>query len=1061
MANSEVSRLKFNNTTYDIADELARQNIGTARTEIATEAARLDAVDTALAGRITNLENSAGAVLVAKTKSAMSNTSKIYVYTGSESGMTRGNWYYHNGSAWVSGGAYNQNLDAIDATLTQSNKGADAKVTGDRLTAAETDISTLRGTIANEYASQAYAVGDYCYYNGLLYRCNTEISVGETWTSGHWTAVDVMPELNNLKNDMISSTSVSPFNILTYTDPKNSTNTGISFQFNLRDNKVILNGTLTSTFTFKNFYHDTSKLPRGIIAGRTYNVEFLAPDTRIDLQITFYNSNGSNIFSSHIKGKKQLKVPNSAIGANIRIYVYGDEGISRDYQNYEVEFKMYLSEYVIVSTPVDFNDLTENTTYAILDTNEHINCPERFLFGYVENRYIDYTLGGSQGGQGVYVILQKAYTLNTLGQPNYFYAFRFKVFTSGIWSDWKYVNTNHDFEVVNLLPYYKLNSTGTINVEQLSSTKYHIVAQPYTSTRNLTLFQSPNTLPENLKPGGRYYVRYKNYSNNSKLLVNVAEYYNNTYDEYHYIYFDYKTGGYFTISENATGFYVSIRLYKTSSIVDEVFDLCILNFADNQSLSDIIDSSTSESKYNVNVIPSKDSQFNYFIRSSYDETSDIVYSLGVPTNNYYNDVFSFNKIYLIPSDTAISDTKSKCTTSRLYKDASDEIPAMSINGEFVGSNHGDPRYTRVVCTHSLDETYIGTQWTDNNNETATLVNVLADSLIFGYLGNNNQLIVKTPTSLTYQSYTVSSISTSSYQLRRSAINKKYTITNNEGTDISFGGGGNNVIVTEDYDINDQSKGLLYLQQNVGNNTNSSYYDDGQLPVLGHITNTFVFNRNGSITCYGTLEAKETIVDDKIYGAMSLNFSRLNIGYDKLYVPDSGNCKEIKSYVGDTDAFDITLGTSEIMHHRYYQLSNNYHGHFLHILDLGCYDNNYRKSLSKQAYNSAVANKFYLNLTGSKTLNAGDTLSWGYGRGPFKYYNNITNLSWFDYRNGYIVAIDFHNDYSGNVKLPYYMAGKEIEILEKTESVTLQDTLVTNIGLRLNCTTYGYLVIYVH
>ena len=202
MANSEVSRLKFNNTTYDIADELARQNIGVARSEIATEAARLDAVDTGLAGRITNLENSAGAVLVAKTKSAMSDTSKIYVYTGSESGMTRGNWYYHNGSSWVSGGAYNQNLDAIDATLTQSNKGADAKVTGDRLTAAETDISKLRGTIANEYTSQAYAVGDYCYYNGLLYRCNTAISVGETWTSSHWTAVDVMPELNNLKNDI-------------------------------------------------------------------------------------------------------------------------------------------------------------------------------------------------------------------------------------------------------------------------------------------------------------------------------------------------------------------------------------------------------------------------------------------------------------------------------------------------------------------------------------------------------------------------------------------------------------------------------------------------------------------------------------------------------------------------------------------------------------------------------------------------------------------------------------------------------------------------------------------
>ena len=213
MANSEVSRLKFNDTTYEIADELARESVGTALAEVASVEAKADAYNTALSGRITNLENSSGAVLVAKTRTAMTDTNKIYVYTGTTttaSGVTytKGHWYYHNGSKWTDGGEYNQNLDAIDATLTQSNKGADAKVTGDRLTAAETDISTLRGTIANEYAIQTYAVGDYCYHSGLLYRCNTEISVGEEWTSSHWTAVDVMPELNNLKNDMKSSFSI-------------------------------------------------------------------------------------------------------------------------------------------------------------------------------------------------------------------------------------------------------------------------------------------------------------------------------------------------------------------------------------------------------------------------------------------------------------------------------------------------------------------------------------------------------------------------------------------------------------------------------------------------------------------------------------------------------------------------------------------------------------------------------------------------------------------------------------------------------------------------------------
>lgn len=36
----------------------------------------------------------------------MTDTTKVYVYTGSEAGYINGNWYYWDGSAWVSGGGY-------------------------------------------------------------------------------------------------------------------------------------------------------------------------------------------------------------------------------------------------------------------------------------------------------------------------------------------------------------------------------------------------------------------------------------------------------------------------------------------------------------------------------------------------------------------------------------------------------------------------------------------------------------------------------------------------------------------------------------------------------------------------------------------------------------------------------------------------------------------------------------------------------------------------------------------------------------------------------------------
>ena len=54
-----------------------------------------------------------GAPLVANTASAMTDKTRIYVYVGSQTGYTAGNWYYWNGSAWTSGGVYNSIADDI------------------------------------------------------------------------------------------------------------------------------------------------------------------------------------------------------------------------------------------------------------------------------------------------------------------------------------------------------------------------------------------------------------------------------------------------------------------------------------------------------------------------------------------------------------------------------------------------------------------------------------------------------------------------------------------------------------------------------------------------------------------------------------------------------------------------------------------------------------------------------------------------------------------------------------------------------------------------------------
>lgn len=74
-----------------------------------------------------------GAPYIATTVAGMTDKTRVYVYQGSESGYTSGNWYYWNGSAWTSGGTYNSAAVNTDKTLTQSDKPADSAVVGKKI----------------------------------------------------------------------------------------------------------------------------------------------------------------------------------------------------------------------------------------------------------------------------------------------------------------------------------------------------------------------------------------------------------------------------------------------------------------------------------------------------------------------------------------------------------------------------------------------------------------------------------------------------------------------------------------------------------------------------------------------------------------------------------------------------------------------------------------------------------------------------------------------------------------------------------------------------------------
>lgn len=84
-----------------------------------------------------------GAPYIATTVAGMTDKTRVYVYQGSESGYTSGNWYYWNGSAWTSGGTYNSAAVDTDKTLTQSDKPADSAIVGK-------EIGSLKESVSNK-----------------------------------------------------------------------------------------------------------------------------------------------------------------------------------------------------------------------------------------------------------------------------------------------------------------------------------------------------------------------------------------------------------------------------------------------------------------------------------------------------------------------------------------------------------------------------------------------------------------------------------------------------------------------------------------------------------------------------------------------------------------------------------------------------------------------------------------------------------------------------------------------------------------------------------------------
>lgn len=129
-------------------------------------------------------KNEVGSPLVASTVAEMTDHDKIYVYVGSETGYTAGNWYYWNGTAWTSGGVYNSEGFVLDDTLTSATLPAQAKAVGDKVSQLSEDINDylLQNNVLYYSASASLTTGGGKYDSLVLYAYSGTIAVGDVFT---------------------------------------------------------------------------------------------------------------------------------------------------------------------------------------------------------------------------------------------------------------------------------------------------------------------------------------------------------------------------------------------------------------------------------------------------------------------------------------------------------------------------------------------------------------------------------------------------------------------------------------------------------------------------------------------------------------------------------------------------------------------------------------------------------------------------------------------------------------------------------------------------------------
>ena len=296
-----------------------------------------------------------GSPLIANTVAEMVDKTRVYVYTGTETGYVNGNWYSWDGSAWVSGGTYNsQGIADNSINLAKVNyipnaicpmifEGVDTGITVDTV---KGTIQVPRGSVLRygygiRPTTQSYTLtydvsestAKVVYYDLLeqtVKLCRlSEISLdsGATVVNKYICIIMIITSANKIitlseyavdsrKNNVLEIASILTENCFTldFTTKKLTLNSGFVYVY---QNKQNYYQKTDASFDFSDMDETTNMLVCYIDSTKTLKVSTLANMTYCK-KILFYFSNG--IVSNNVNAVRVIDKTFLFIGDSI---VYG------------------------------------------------------------------------------------------------------------------------------------------------------------------------------------------------------------------------------------------------------------------------------------------------------------------------------------------------------------------------------------------------------------------------------------------------------------------------------------------------------------------------------------------------------------------------------------------------------------------------------------------------------------------------------------------------------------------------------------------------------------------